>query len=655
MYPVETVYRAPRDGTRLEHAVAAAVADVLRRHDGDVLAFLPGAGEIHRAAAALAERDLGPGVRVRPLHGTLAQEEQDAAIAPSPPGERKVVLATSIAETSLTIDGVRVVVDGGWARVPRFSPRTGMTTLQTVRVSRASADQRRGRAGRVAPGICVRLWEEHETHGLLAQQPPEILDADLASLALELAEAGVGEVTTLRWLDAPPAAALAQARELLRELGALDAAGRITAHGKRMNRLGAHPRLAHLLLEGERLGHAALAADLAALLEERDLLRAPEGPVVEADVRLRLEALRDPAAAAAHGLRVDQGAAARVRQAARHWRQRLRVSADARADADAAGLLLAFAYPDRLARRRADAGRYVLRGGGGAVLAGAQALTDAEWLVVAESDGRRPEARVFRAAAVTQVEIERHFAEQIEREDVVAWDDAAQAVTARRRERLGAIVLRDAPLRDPDPALVSAALLDAVRRRGVAALPWSDATRRTRERLAFLHRLDPTHWPDVSDDALQHTLDAWLAPHLVGVRRMDEVGALDLGALLLEQLPWARRQELDRRAPTHVVVPTGSRLPVDYADPAAPVLAVRLQEMFGLAETPAVGDGRVPLTLHLLSPAHRPVQVTRDLAGFWRTSYFDVRKDLRGRYPRHHWPQNPMEAEPTRRAKRRGE
>ena len=661
-HPVETRHaeRRPEAG-RVEGAAAAAVRAAVARDEGDVLVFLPGAAEIRRVAGML-HGALPASVRVAPLYGNLPQEEQDRALAASPPGSRKVVLATSIAETSLTIEGVRVVVDSGLARVPRFSPRTGMTRLETVRVSRAAADQRRGRAGRTAPGVCYRLWPEAEHHHLVAYDAPEILEADLAPLALDLAAAGVRDPGELRWLDPPPAASFAQARDLLAQLGAIDADGRATARGRRMARLGVHPRLAHMLLEAKASEHGALACDLAALLDERDVLRGDGGgPPPDADLRLRLELLRDAARGRApayvHGAAVDRDALRRVRAESRERRRALGVSEGSGAEElEACGLLLAFAYPDRIAQRRPGAAaRFLLRNGLGAALPdGEQGLAAAPYIVAAELDGRRPESRVFLAAPLALDEIEEHFAEQIEREELVEWDAEARAVTARRRDRLGAIVLRESELRDPEPAAVVRALLDGVRRDGLSVLPWTDAARRLRERVAFLRRLDRARWPDLSDERLAATLDAWLAPHLHGgVRRGADLERLDLAAILLDLVGWERRAALDELAPTHLVVPSGSRLPIDYADPDSPALAVRLQELFGLAETPRLARGAVPLTLHLLSPAHRPVQVTRDLAGFWRGSYFDVRKDLRGRYPKHPWPDDPLAAPATRRTKPR--
>jgi ATP-dependent helicase HrpB len=652
-FPVERRWAdaRPTGFNGVESAVARTVRRALGESAGDVLVFLPGAAEIGRVERMLGGGDALPAdAYVAPLFGNLPPAAQDRAIAPATPGRRKIVLATSIAETSLTIEGVRVVIDSGLARVPRFSPRSGMTRLETVRVSRASAEQRAGRAGRVAPGVCYRLWPEHEQHGLVPHATPEILEADLAALALELAEAGVADAAELRWLDGPPAAALAQARELLAQLGALDGGGRITAHGRRMADFALHPRLAHMLLRAREMRLGALACDLAALLGERDVLRTESG-AGDADLRLRLELLRGGDAGRAG---VDRDGLRRVRDASRELRRRLGVPDDARAaDVHACGVLLAFAYPDRVAQRRAgQPGRFLLRNGRGAALADPQPLSESPYLVAADLDDRQRESRIYLAAPVTLAELEAHAADQIVEERVVEWDADAGAVQSRRRERLGALVLADAPLLDADPDAVAAALLAGVAADGVAALRWSDGARGVQQRVAFVRALDPS-WPDLSDDALAATLPEWLGPHLYGLRRRDEVRRLDLASLLEGRLSWEQRGALDALAPTHVVVPSGSRVPVDYTDPAAPVLAVRLQELFGLLETPRVGGGRVALTLHLLSPARRPMQVTRDLAGFWRSTYFEVRKDLRARYPKHHWPVDPLTAEPTSRTKPR--
>jgi ATP-dependent helicase HrpB len=657
-FPVETRYVDRRQDQRVEDAVVLAVRRALSETEGDVLAFLPGTGEIRWAHESLANGARPPAVRVLPLYGSLSVEDQDEAILPSPPGARKVVLATSIAETSLTIEGVRVVIDSGLARVPRFSPRSGMTRLDTVRVSQASADQRRGRAGRVAPGVCYRLWAEHEQHHLVPHTTPEILEADLAPVALDLLSAGVSDPSELRWLDQPAAAAYSQAVELLTELGAVETVAngraRITAHGKQMAELPLHPRLSHMLSRAGQSGATSLACDVAALLGERDPVRAEQATLGDADVETRLSLIRGGRDALPQGQFVDRDAIRRIRAEADRLRTMLRMDrANANASTESAGSLLAIAYPDRLGQLRAPrSGRFVLRNGNGAALAGAQALSNSRYVVVAELDGRRPESRIYLAASVELADIERLFGDQITLDEEVVWDERTRAVVAREREVLGAIVLAERPIRNADPARVADVLTIGIRQAGIDALPWSDGARSLRQRLAFVHAVDAT-WPDVSDEHLTNTLGTWLAPHLGSSRSLADLGRVDLAGALLSELPWDRRAALDELAPTHVVVPSGSRIPIDYSDPAAPVLAVRLQEMFGLAETPTVARGAVPLTIHLLSPAHRPVQVTKDLAGFWRSSYFDVRKEMRGRYPKHYWPDDPMQAEPTRRAKPR--
>ena len=657
-FPVETRYIDRRQDQRVEDAVVLAVRRALTETEGDILAFLPGTGEIRRAHDSLASGALPTGARVLPLHGSLSVEDQDEAILPSQPGVRKVVLATSIAETSLTIEGVRVVIDSGLSRVPRFSPSTGMTRLDTVRVSQASADQRRGRAGRVAPGVCYRLWGEHEQHHLVAHTTPEILEADLAPVALELLAASVSDPSELRWLDQPPSAAYGQAVELLTELGAVESPAngraRITAHGKQMAELPMHPRLSHMLIRAGQVGATNLACDVAALLSERDPVRSEQPASGDADVETRIALIRGARDALPTGQFVDRDAIRRIRAEADRLRTMLRAdNTDSSASGETVGSLLALAYPDRIGQLRAPrSGRFLLRNGNGAALAGAQSLSDSRYVVVAELDGRRPESRIFLAASVDLEDVERVFGDQITLDEEVVWDERTRAVIARERETLGAIVLAERPIRNADPARVADALVAGIRQAGIDALPWSDGARSIRQRLAFLHAVDSA-WPDVSDTHLMETLGTWLVPQLGSARSFADVGRVDLAGALLSELPWERRGALDVLAPTHLVVPSGSRIPIDYGDPSAPVLAVRLQEMFGLAETPTVARGAVPLTIHLLSPAQRPVQVTKDLAGFWRSSYFDVRKELRGRYPKHYWPDDPMQAEPTRRAKPR--
>jgi ATP-dependent helicase HrpB len=655
MHPDQPAATGFQRRTALEGHVARVVRDVVAEEPGSVLVFLPGAGEIRRVEELL-RGTLPRDVSLRPLHGSLPIAMQDAAIAPVLPGQRKVVLATSVAETSLTIEGIRVVVDSGLMRIPRFSAGTGMTRLETVRVSRASADQRRGRAGRLEPGVCLRCWSAGEDAGLIPYTRPEILDADLAPLALDLASAGFAGPGELRWLDQPPIAAFAQAVELLQLLGALDASGRITAHGVAMADLGTHPRLAHMLLRAHESGveSAATAAALVAVLEERDLLRGAGGPP-PADVQLRLDAVaRDVDDVMLGGATVDRGLVRRVREVATEWRRRLRHPERSEGSTGAAvsvGMLLAWAYPDRVAQRRDAPGRFLLRNGRGATLPLTDALAQAEWIVAAQVDDAGRDGRIALAASLDPAELIGHAADDVVTRDTIAWNEATRSVQARRRTMLGALMLADMAIPKPDPAAIVAALLEGIAHNGVGVLPWSDAATSLRQRLAFLHRQDPT-WPDVGDEVLGATLAEWLGPHVADVRKLEQVSRVDLGGALRALLSWEQRRELDALAPERIEVPTGSKIAVDYSDPAAPILAVRLQELFGLNATPKLG-GRVPVTMQLLSPAYRPVQVTRDLASFWKTGYFDVRKDLRGRYPKHHWPEDPLTASPARGAKRR--
>jgi ATP-dependent helicase HrpB len=548
------------------------------------------------------------------------------------------------------------VIDSGLMRVPRFEPRSGMTRLDTVRVSQASAEQRRGRAGRLTPGLCYRLWPEAEQAQLRPFNLPEIVEADLAPLALELARWGSADPGALAWLDAPPAAAYAQARALLRDLAALDSAGRITAHGREMATLGLHPRLAHMALAARGHGRGRLAAAIAALLGERDILKAMPGQR-DADLRWRVELLHERARPPAlpRGVSLERGAPDRARQTARQFERQLRLRGEDVIDARDSGRVLALAYPDRVAQRRAGSshGQFLLSNGRGAELPAADPLAAEEFLAVADLDGDKRVARIFLAAPLSRAEIEEDFAASIETGESVAWDSRAAAVLARRQQRLGALTLKDEPLARPPAEHVTAAMLDGIRALGIAALPWTREAESLRRRILFLRRLDaPGDWPDLSDAALLADLDTWLAPYLAGVMRQAQLDRLDLAALLRQRLSWEQQQALERLAPTHVAVPSGSRVPIDYGAGDVPVLAVRLQEMFGAEETPSVAGGRVPLLLHLLSPARRPLQVTRDLAGFWRGSYPAVRGEMRGRYPKHAWPDDPLAAAPTARAKR---
>lgn len=654
-FPVTTHYRhtAVRkiwNDTDLARDVVQVLLRVLESDAGDVLVFLPGQGEIRRAQRLLEETNLPQGTRVYPLYGELLAADQDLAIAPSRSGERKVVLATNIAETSLTIEGVRVVIDSGVARRARFDPVTGMSSLDTVRIARASADQRRGRAGRTQPGVCYRLWLESEHDALPAHTPPEIVEADLAPLALELAAWGVRDPNRLCWLDAPPATTFAQARELLRWLGAIDDDGLITAHGREMARLGTHPRLAHMLLKARDAGWAALAAQLAALLGERDLLRS-RGHERDVDMRTRIEALHGQAP---RGMEVDSGTRQRALRAAEHFLRQMNAARDLSAhDIDHVGRVLALAYPDRIARARGAGGRYLLANGRGAALSHPQLLSNAAFLVVAALDAAERDARIQLAAPVSLAELEVDFAARIETRDRIEWDAREQAVIAQRERKLGALTLDAQRLEQPDHAQWLSALLQGIRSLGLECLAWTPAAQALRQRLRFARQHDmraPQPWPDVDDAALLAQLESWLAPWLEGITRRAQLAQVNVHDALLARLDWNQQQRLNDIAPTHLSVPSGSHIAVDYSGDA-PTLSVRLQEVFGWRDTPRVGG--VPVVMELLSPARRPVQVTQDLASFWSRGYHDVKKDLKGRYPKHYWPDDPLQAQATARAKPR--
>ncbi len=628
LFPVDIVWLGG-DTARLEARVAAAVRRALEETAGDVLVFLPGMADIRRAERQLHERLDRARIDVRPLHGDLPPAAQQAAIAPSPPGRRKVVLASAVAETSLTIEGVTAVVDSGLARRSVWSPRTGMSRLVTVPAGRANAEQRRGRAGRLAPGVCYRLWSEAEDRGRPAQLPPEIVDADLAPLVLDLAAWGAADPAGMGWPTPPPVAALTRATELLHQLGALDGRGRITPHGRELGRLPLHPRLAHMILQGRRLGLAGTATALAALLSGRDPWR-EAGP----DLAPRLARLR--------GGGLPEELARSLRQL-----HRLAGTAGHAVEPERCGPALALAFPERIAQRRGPPGSFRLASGRGAVIDAGDPLAGEDWLLAAELDDTGADARIRLAARLTRDELEQAAAGRMAWHDEVTWDRRQQAVTARRQLRLGALVLRETMVDDPDPALTAAALLQGLEEAGLAALAWTGEALSLRRRMAFLHRHEPAAWPGTDDAAMFETVRSWLSSH--AVRRLAEI---DIGAVLAGLLDPAARRRLDAEAPAHVTVPSGSRLAVDYGEDP-PVLPVRLQEMLGSSTTPAVRGGRTPLVLHLLSPAHRPIAVTGDLARFWAIGYPAVRKDLRGRYPKHVWPEDPLTAAPTARAKPR--
>jgi ATP-dependent helicase HrpB len=652
-FPIETHYLNRSIEGRVEPSVAKVILQALDEEQGDIMVFLPGVGEIKRVEAILSEYKLGPEVKIYPLHGTLPQEAQDRAIAVGVPDIRKIVLATSIAETSLTVEGVRVVIDCGLMRVPRFSPRTGMTRLETVPVSKASADQRRGRAGRLGPGVCYRLWTEQDDHKLPLRGVPEMLEADLAPLALELAAWGVSDPQELQWLDAPPKGSYQQGTLLLKQLGALNGDGGITSHGRRVAEIGLHPRLAHMLVRAGELGLGGLACELSALLNERDIiLKASEAANV--DLRLRLEVIRrcykeGHSFETAFGFLINQSVCRQVITEIKFLKMSFGYHSNPEDDLDACGSLLALAYPDRIAVRKA-AGRYLMRNGRGAYLAEMQQLSNAAYLVAAELDDKGVESRIFLAAALTLEDMEKHFLDQFETEIRIIWDHAVKSVKARKLVRLGAIVFKDDPLQNPSPEELVNAWILGIMEEGLDLLPWTRAARQLQQRIDFISR-NEQGWPKVTDRDLLATLKDWLAPHLYGKKNRDDLQRLHLFDILQAMLTWEQRRELDVFAPTHLPVPSGSNIPINYSDPLAPYVSVRLQELFGLTETPRIARGKVALTLNLLSPAQRPVQVTRDLKSFWQDAYFEVKKDLKGRYPKHYWPDDPLLAQPTNRTR----
>ncbi|MEZ2147237.1 ATP-dependent helicase HrpB [Bradyrhizobium sp. DN5] len=637
-FPVETRYLGRKADAPVERQMADAIASALRADSGSVLAFLPGAAEIRRTQNFLGERVHDASIEIVPLFGALDAAVQDRAIAPAPKGTRKVVLATSIAETSLTIEGVRIVVDSGLARVPRYEPDIGLTRLETVRASRAAVDQRRGRAGRTEPGVCYRLWDEPQTVSLAPYTQPEILSADLSSLVLDLAQWGVADPTALSFLDPPPQPAWKEAKSLLAELNALNGDGRITAEGKSLRALALPPRLARMIVDSHRAGSGEAAAEIAAIITERGL----GGDSVDLEHRRdQFRRDRSPRAASARDL-------------ARRWASQVAASEKAAEQEDlSSGLMLAYAFPDRVARNRGN-GSFVLANGRGASVEQTSSLARAPYIAIGEMTGTAASGRILLAAQITQDEIERHFAEHIESADEISFDRGAMALRARRKRALHAITLAEATLAVSPSEDTARIFADGLIAAGLDRLPWSKAAKQWRDRVMFLRKAEGDSWPDLSDDGLIARRDDWLVPALYDKIALKDISAGDLSDALMALLPWEMRARLDREAPTHFEAPTGSMLAIDYEAEQGPTIAVRLQELFGLNTHPSIAAGKVPLVLELLSPAQRPVQVTRDLPGFWRGSYSAVRSDLRGRYPRHPWPDDPASALPTRRAKPRG-
>lgn len=637
-FPVETRYLGRKTDVPIERQMADAIASALRADGGSVLAFLPGAAEIRRTQNFLGERVQDASIEIVPLFGALDAAVQDRAIAPAPKGSRKVVLATSIAETSLTIEGVRIVVDSGLARVPRYEADIGLTRLETVRASRAAVDQRRGRAGRTEPGVCYRLWDEPQTASLAPYTQPEILSADLSSLVLDLAQWGVTDPGVLSFLDPPPQPAWKEAKSLLSELNALDGDGRITAEGKSLRALALPPRLARMIVDSHRAGSGEAAAEIAAIITERGL----GGDSVDLEHRRdQFRRDRSPRASSARDL-------------ARRWASQVAASEKAGQHEElSTGLMLAYAFPDRVARNRGN-GSFVLANGRGASVEQTSSLARAPYIAIGEMTGTAASGRILLAAQISRDEIERHFAEHIETSDEISFDRGAMALRARRKRALHAITLSEATLAVSPSEETARILADGLIAAGLDRLPWSKSAKQWRDRVMFLRKAEGEGWPDLSDEGLVARREDWLVPALYDKIALKDISAGDLSDALMALLPWDMRARLEREAPTHFEAPTGNALAIDYEAEQGPTIAVRLQELFGLNTHPSIAAGKVPLVLELLSPAQRPVQVTRDLPGFWRGSYAAVRSDLRGRYPRHPWPDDPANAVPTRRAKPRG-
>jgi ATP-dependent helicase HrpB len=637
-YPVETKYIGRDARVPVHQEMADALARVAGNEDGSVLAFLPGAGEIRRTADFLSERISDKTIDIVRLYGALDSDVQDKAIEPSPAGRRKIVLATSIAETSITIKGVRVVVDSGLARVPRFEPDLGLTRLETVRVSRASADQRRGRAGRTGPGVCYRLWDEEQTRGMLPFATPEILAADLTGLMLDLAQWGVSDPMRLLWLDAPPAGAVSEAKALLTSLGAIDASGAITSLGKKLAKLPLHPRLAAMIVTAAEEDSALLAAEIAAVVSERGL------GGNDADLSHRISEFR----------RDKSRRGEEARNLARRWAEAAGGKISERPPSHS-GSLLALAYPDRIAKARSErGGAFLLASGRGAKLEQTSALAREDYLAVAEIAGAAQEGRILLAAKISEAEISARFADKIIQTEEAVFDPKARAVRGRAARKYQALVLSERPLKVQSGDETAAALARGIASLGLESLPFSSATERWLERLRFLRKVEGGEWPDLSPQALAENIENWLAPFLAGKTSLNEISAGDVSNALHTLLSHDLSRRLDAEAPERFTAPTGSDLAIDYSAEAGPTISVKVQELFGLSKHPAVAGGKIPLVLSLLSPAGRPIQVTRDLPSFWRGSWADVKKEMRGRYPKHVWPDDPASAVATRRAKPRG-
>lgn len=653
-FPIQTRFLEKPTKDRVEIKAARAINMALAEEVGDILAFLPGAGEINRVQSLIKADGKGKDFVVLPLYGNLRQQDQDFVLRPSVGGTRKVVLATDIAETSLTIEGIKIVIDAGLSRSPVFDPNSGMSRLETKRVSRSSADQRRGRAGRLAPGICYRLWTAAEDRSLVEYTPPEILTADLCSLKLELANWGVQDSSELPWMTPPPVGPMAQAEELLISLGALDANKKITPIGKQITRLPLHPRLARMIVKSTEYSGSNLACDIASLLSERDILRRDRGSP-STDIKDRLNLLnRHRQNKPVDRQDVDAPAIRQIMRTSKDLRRRLKPKEE-KYDVNQAGLLLAFAYPDRIGELRGNSqSNYRLSGGRGAKLDANDKLLGEPYLVAADVDGKGSDARIYQAAALSYLEIQAAFEPEFITRRRVFWDEKRQRVDVVSEKCLGALILQTTRVNDASSEEISTALAMVIRNKGIKILPWDDASKLLVDRVIFAKYFNSKEgWPDFSSEGLTERLEEWLLPYLAGFTSLMHLQSIDLSSILKNELGYELCAQLDVFAPPTIKVPSGSNIRLDYSNTQIPVLSVRLQEVFGLREVPKIAQGKVAVTIHLLSPARRPLQVTSDLESFWRTTYSDVKKDMKGRYPKHYWPEDPLQAEATSRAKQR--
>ncbi|WP_310618668.1 ATP-dependent helicase HrpB [Flexibacterium corallicola] len=633
-FPVETRYLGRSSSKYIEDQVVAAIRLALKEEVGSLLVFLPGQGEIHRVKDLLSSK-LPTNVDIAPLYGALDFKEQDAAIKPAAQGRRKVVLTTSIAQTSLTIQGIRVVIDSGLTRTSQFDPQHALSRLVTVRTSRATADQRRGRAGRTEPGVCYRLWDEAQTKALPADDKPQILESDLSSLVLDLASWGVSDPSHVAFMTPPPIPAWTESQKLLQSLHALDATGAITREGKKLAKLPVHPRLAHMLIQAAKEGKQYLAALIAVLLSEPAL----GGRAVDVGERLR------------QFMQENSTRAKSAKALAASWSKLVGTGKGEKPNFEDAGEILAYAFPDRIAQQRGAQGRFRLASGRGGQLDASEALAVQPFLVVADMQGSAAQARILLAAPLDKNSILERFADDLKQVEEVKLSPQ-KGIVATRLTKFGAVVLEEEKIANPDPNAITQALLKLVSSRSISRLPWSKDQLRLRGRVAYVRAQQAGQWPDLSDKALQEDLE-WLHPYLAGLTSVEHITAEHLGNALSALLPWGRAGELDRLAPSHFEAPTGTRAPITYDSPQGPQISIRVQELFGLNTHPSICGGAIPLTLELLSPAQRPIQVTKDLPGFWKGSWSDVKADMKGLYPRHPWPDNPLEEQATRRTKPR--